>query len=212
MDDKSASTRRERQNAARIEQILDAAARLFAEKGFHRTTTRDIAEAADMAEGTLYNYFANKDDLLLGMMKRLTTGMTFEAMHNEALPTAEMREHVITMLQTCRDLQYQNAPMLQALLSEIFTNTELRQHYYKEQLEPSIQALERDLAKHIQLGQIRPVDTHATARVLTGIFIGLFFLELLGDPMAHSQRDEIEAAIISLGYEGLAPLSWMEKE
>ena len=50
MDNKPASTRRERQNAARVEQILDAAIRLFAEKGFHRTTTRDIAEAADVAE------------------------------------------------------------------------------------------------------------------------------------------------------------------
>jgi AcrR family transcriptional regulator len=205
MEEKSAPTRRERQNAARIEQILDAAVRLFAEKGFHRTTTRDIAEAADVAEGTLYNYFANKDDLLFGIMQRLTESMTFEAMHTEAPPTAETREHFITLLQTYRDFQYQNATILQALLSEILANTELRQRYYQQLLEPSILALEKDLAKHSQLGQIRPMDIPATARVLTSIFIGLFFLEVLGDPMAHTNRSEIEAAIIALGYEGLAP-------
>jgi AcrR family transcriptional regulator len=66
MDDETArSTRRQRQIAVRIEQILDAAARLFATKGFHRTTTREIAEAADVAEGTLYNYFENKNDLFI---------------------------------------------------------------------------------------------------------------------------------------------------
>ncbi len=161
MDNKSTSTRRERQNAARIEQILDAAIRLFAEKGFHRTTTRDIAEAADVAEGTLYNYFANKDDLLFGIMQRLTESMTFDAMHTEALPTADTREHFIALLQTYRDFQYQNASILQALLSEILANTELRQRYYQQLLEPSILALEKDLAKHSQLGQIRSVDIPA---------------------------------------------------
>jgi AcrR family transcriptional regulator len=206
MENKPASTRRERYNAARIEQILDAAVRLFAEKGFHRTTTRDIAEAADVAEGTLYNYFANKDDLLFGIMQRLTSSMTFDAMHIEALPTADTREHFTALLQTYRDFQYQNATILQALLSEILANTELRQRYYQQLLEPSIQALEQDLTKHSQMGQIRPVDIPATARVLTSIFIGLFFLDVLGDPMAHAHRDEIEAALIVLGYEGLEPL------
>jgi len=205
MENKPAPTRRERQNTARIEQILDAATRLFSERGFHRTTTRDIAEAADVAEGTLYNYFANKDDLLFGIMQRLTDSMTFEAMHIEALPTADTREHFIALLQTYRDFQYQNATILQALLSEILANTELRQRYYQQLLEPSILALEKDLTKHSQLGQIRPIDIPATARVLTSIFIGLFFLDVLGDPMAHSNRNEIEAAILALGYEGLAP-------
>src|SRR5512147_1631665 len=64
-------TRRERQAAQRVEHILDAAARLFAEHGFHRTTTKDIAQAADVSEGTLYNYFENKNDLLFSILERL---------------------------------------------------------------------------------------------------------------------------------------------
>jgi len=205
MENPLAANRRERQNAARSEQILEAAARLFAEKGFHRTTTRDIAEAAEVAEGTLYNYFANKDDLLFGIMQRLTRAMTFDAMHTEAQPSADTRAHFVALLQTTRDFQYQNAVMLQALLSEILANTELRQRYYGQLMEPTILALEQDLTKHIQLGQIRPLDVPSTARVLTSIFIGLFFLDVLGDPLAHAQRAEIESAIIALGYDGLAP-------
>ncbi|MFL7790868.1 MAG: helix-turn-helix domain-containing protein, partial [Anaerolineae bacterium] len=42
---------------ARRNQILDAAAAVFAEKGFHRTTTKEIASRAGIAEGTIYNYF-----------------------------------------------------------------------------------------------------------------------------------------------------------
>src|SRR4030067_398940 len=61
---KSAHPPREVRSAVRSEHILDAAANLFAERGFHHTTTRDIAEAADVAEGARYNYFSGKDVLL----------------------------------------------------------------------------------------------------------------------------------------------------
>ena len=52
-------------------QILDAATAVFAERGFHRTTIRDVAKAAGVADGTIYNYFDNKTALLLGIMDRL---------------------------------------------------------------------------------------------------------------------------------------------
>jgi AcrR family transcriptional regulator len=61
-------TRRPRESAAqRRAQILAAARRLFAERGFHATTTRDLAEAADINDGLLYRYFANKQEILTAL-------------------------------------------------------------------------------------------------------------------------------------------------
>lgn len=40
--------------------ILEAAQRLFARQGFEKTTTRQLAEAAEIAEGTLFRHFENK--------------------------------------------------------------------------------------------------------------------------------------------------------
>jgi AcrR family transcriptional regulator len=48
----------------RRRQIADAAARLFVEKGFHKTTTRQIARAAEISIGSLYEYFTTKEDIL----------------------------------------------------------------------------------------------------------------------------------------------------
>jgi len=45
-------------------QIVDAAVKLFIEKGFHKTTTRQIAKAAAMSIGNLYEYVATKEDVL----------------------------------------------------------------------------------------------------------------------------------------------------
>lgn len=55
---------------ARRNQILDAATKVFAEKGFHRATIRDVAQQAGIADGTIYNYFENKTALMLGILHR----------------------------------------------------------------------------------------------------------------------------------------------
>jgi len=45
-------------------QIIDAAVKLFIDKGFHKTTTREIARAAGISTGLLYEYVASKEDVL----------------------------------------------------------------------------------------------------------------------------------------------------
>ena len=45
-------------------QIADAAVKLFIERGFHKTTTRQIAKASGFSIGSLYEYFATKEDIL----------------------------------------------------------------------------------------------------------------------------------------------------
>ncbi len=48
----------------RHQQIVDGACRIFFEKGYHPTTTRDIANACGMSIGQLYHYISSKDDVL----------------------------------------------------------------------------------------------------------------------------------------------------
>lgn len=45
--------------------ILEAAVKVFAEKGFHQSTISQIAREAGVADGTIYLYFKNKDDILV---------------------------------------------------------------------------------------------------------------------------------------------------
>mgnify|MGYP000948611233 CR=1 FL=1 len=53
-----------------VERILDAAARIFHEQGYAGATTNDIADEADVSVGSLYQYFPNKDALLVALTKR----------------------------------------------------------------------------------------------------------------------------------------------
>ena len=54
----------------RRQDLLDAALRVFAEKGIGRTTVSDITEAAEVAKGTFYLYFDSKDHLVAALKER----------------------------------------------------------------------------------------------------------------------------------------------
>jgi len=60
---------RARQKARRAQEIIDIAATLFEERGYANTTIEDLAEAAMVAPGTVYNYFGTKDGLLRGILQ-----------------------------------------------------------------------------------------------------------------------------------------------
>jgi len=55
-----------RQDNRRV-QLLDAAARLFCDRGFHATSMRDIAKAVDMLSGSIYYHFNSKQEMLLSV-------------------------------------------------------------------------------------------------------------------------------------------------
>lgn len=56
-------------NNNRREQVLDAAAKLFVEKGFSGASTRDIAKTTGMLPGSLYYHFPSKEDLLVAVFE-----------------------------------------------------------------------------------------------------------------------------------------------
>src|SRR5512143_3703890 len=54
----------EAHSAARRQQIIDAAYRCFARKGFHQATMRDIYTEAGLSAGAVYHYFKSKEDII----------------------------------------------------------------------------------------------------------------------------------------------------
>jgi AcrR family transcriptional regulator len=62
--------RKEREKEHRREEIIDAAQRIFFQKGLTAATMDEIAEAAELSKGTLYLYYNSKEDLYLSVMLR----------------------------------------------------------------------------------------------------------------------------------------------
>ena len=62
-------TRKVRHGPVTREQILDSSLKLFSEKGFARTSVRDIAQAAGITDAAIYYHFASKRDLFEALIE-----------------------------------------------------------------------------------------------------------------------------------------------
>src|SRR5882724_840780 len=65
----------------RRQAIADAVRGVFADKGFHGTTTRDLAKAAGVSEALLYKHFPSKELLYDAMLEACAQGPSFEQFH-----------------------------------------------------------------------------------------------------------------------------------
>jgi AcrR family transcriptional regulator len=204
MTDKTKSPRRVRQIVARRIQILDVAATLFAERGFHRTTTRDIAEAAEIAEGTLYNYFDSKEDLLLGIMDRLRQGVQLDTRLPGAV-SQDARSFLAEMFILRKAFVDQFDDMLQTVTSEILVNPQLREHYWTDFTRPFLTQMEEHLEHRRGLGQLDMPSSRYTGRIIVGLLMGLYLLHVVGDPVVRNDWDGLSAAMVDMLFTGIAP-------
>jgi len=78
--------RKEREKQQRREEIVQAAEQVFFSKGFDRSTMDDVAEKAELSKGTLYLYFASKEDLHMAVARKsinLLNEVTMKATEGE---------------------------------------------------------------------------------------------------------------------------------
>jgi AcrR family transcriptional regulator len=189
---------------ARRSQILDAASKVFAQKGFHHATTRDIASEASVAEGTIYNYFDSKDDLLLGIVMRLSKVETMSVELKEALDE-DVRDFLLVIAQHRMALIDQNYQTLLAVLPEMLVKPDLRDRFYREFAEPLATLLEQYVHARMGLGDIRAVNVPLAVRSVQALFIGLMILRILGDELLASHWGDLPDIIVDLLFEGLSP-------
>lgn len=108
--------------SATRQRILDVAAELFRTKGFEATTTRDIAQAAEIATGTLFNYFAAKEtivtELAADSLDRARHTFEKQAAEAETLEEA-LFSRVAVELRQLRPCRKFIAPMLETAFSPL---------------------------------------------------------------------------------------------
>ena len=196
-------TCREERIAARKSQILDGAAAVFAGKGFHRATTREIAEAAGVSEGTIYNYFDSKEDLLIGIMSRLIELEQLGGELSEAL-RGDAREFFVTMFDLRMDSIQEGQEMLQALLPEMMVNPGLGERFHRRYITRISSLMEQYVAARIAQGEMQPVDVPLAVRTMQAIFIGFLVLRILGDETLKTRWEDLPQTLATIIFDGLS--------
>ena len=103
-----------------VERILDAAARVLEEVGYQDASTNRIAAEAGVSPGSLYQYFAGKDEIVAAISRRLIEGFAdavAPALREAA--TLDPAEGVRTVLEAVLDVLERDAVLLGALVDRV---------------------------------------------------------------------------------------------
>ena len=149
------------------EQIIQAAIRVFARKGFHAANVREILEEAQVSTGTLYHYFKSKEELLLEIYRReiKVRQAFFEELRRRGL---SFQEQVQRILKMHFDRVRQDPDLGRVML---IGRMELVSH-----LREKIQVLYEDVARYVESiiqegmkrGELEPCDAETLAYVVLG--------------------------------------------
>ncbi|MBN1247686.1 MAG: TetR/AcrR family transcriptional regulator [Anaerolineae bacterium] len=166
--DQANPTRRQRRIARRRREIMDAAARVFAEQGYPNTTTRAIAEAADMAEGTLYNYFGSKRDILLAIFQQLQSEA--DALL-DTIARPEDNEDLVTIVERGFDLVLTRLPFVRILWAEVWTDDEVLREFGIARVTTLYSRIRAFIVARMASGHFRTVDPDLATKMALGLFL-----------------------------------------
>jgi AcrR family transcriptional regulator len=194
--------RRQRRIARRRQEILTAAARVFASKGFAQATTREIADEADLAEGTLYNYFGGKRDILLAIARETETPMLAALQGIEGL---DDRTAMITMFERALDISEAQLPFTQTVFGAAWVDEEILQQFVFVRLGRVYQQLKVYIAGRSAAGVFRPIDPALGAQLVIGMFCSLIVPAIRGlAPLPSPQeRRALSETVVDLLLDGV---------
>jgi len=186
-------------------QILEAAASVFAEKGYQRATMKEIAARAGVAPGTIYLYFKSKRDLLLAIADRLIAQPVDEALAQAARLDAE--GYIAAIMRNRIRFARQNSDFLQALIPEIWTDPELQERFFTQIVGPIFASGARYLQMQVEAGRLRPCRVEVVIPAVAGSIIILATLRALapGQLLPSISDDELVEELTQLYLYGLQP-------
>jgi AcrR family transcriptional regulator len=197
--------RKERITRTRRKQILRAALSVFSTKGYGESTMADVAQAAGVGVGTLYNYYKNKRDLLISMLERL---LVSEGLVNilDRMSSQSSLDFMDSLLEERLEFAFGNAQTIMFLFFEIQRDAKLRQQYSRQVVGPMLARLEDYIRSQVKLGNFRNVDERIIARTIVGSIIGsalLYRLEQRESPFKKTHLKETSRELSNLFLYGL---------
>jgi AcrR family transcriptional regulator len=168
------------------DKILKAAQKLFARHGYDGTTTRELAEKAGIAEGTLFRHFTNKKAILV----EVATQGWIELLTDLLTELSEMASYeAISHMMYKRMLRLgDNYDMMRVCFMEVQSHPDLRDRIQSEVVEKMTSVAEAFFQTAMERGVYRQMNSRVIAQVFLGMFVVAGFShETIAQPCASPQ-------------------------
>lgn len=160
----------EDQAKERRHQIMEAAVKCFALKGYHRTTMRDVAQEAGLAQGTIYLYFPSKKDLLFQFLEHAVAESAAAALRGtEERPAAEV---IGAFVEGRMKAHVRTNELLKVVFAEALVDRELAEELTRKVLAPTARALSDYLRQCELKGTLKVANPVLAAQTLMAMVAG----------------------------------------
>ncbi|HEX7735711.1 MAG TPA: helix-turn-helix domain-containing protein [Ktedonobacteraceae bacterium] len=193
----------------RHEQIIDAALRVFAEKGFARATNRDIAREAGITTGLIYYYFKSKEDLLKAALEERSPLQVMAHIPQELLeqpPDVFLPVLITRVLDVVENSSF--VEMIRVLLPEMLHGSTSVSPITLDFFQRIIGFVSHYLQIQVTRGTVRAeLDLHATAQAMVSALIGMVLRrQIIRDPgVLQYSHEEIAQTLLQTFGRGIQP-------
>ncbi|NJM75682.1 MAG: TetR/AcrR family transcriptional regulator [Acaryochloridaceae cyanobacterium RU_4_10] len=157
------------------DRILKAAEHLFADQGYERTTTKQLAEASGVAEGTLFRHFESKKAILAAVISN-----GWNILLSDLLATlcevSDCQDMVTLLRHRLQDFR-QHADLVKVCLIQTPFHPELCETLQRERLRQMLEVLEAYIQTGIDRGVYRPLNPAKVAQVMLVMFLGMSWID-----------------------------------
>lgn len=192
--------RHTRRKQARPGELLDAALVLFVEKGFAATRVEEVAARAGVSKGTVFQYFASKEDLFKAVVRENAARPLADALREVdafAGPSATLLRKFLRRWWT----QYGGTPaagLTKLMLGEAANFPELARYFGDEVVAPMHALLRRVLQRGIDGGEFRPVPVQRQARLVLAPLVQMILWRHSLGPCCPTLQEDDPMALVEL--------------
>ncbi len=191
--------RREQNKAENRTALLKAARGVFAEMGYGAASVRDIVRRTDLASGTFYNYFKDKDEIFEAVVGELT-GVLLQR-HRDGRGKATSTEEFVRLHYAAYFNFLAEDPELLALARSSFTA--VRTLLDKPDVRALAKALNDDIRSAISQGILPNVDVSYLSASMAGIAFEISMVMVARDPVDPDGAAEFATALMLGGLDKL---------
>jgi len=150
------------------ERILKAATQVFAQHGFFNSKISEIAKAANVADGTIYLYFKNKDDLLISLFEEEMANIT-RRMKEEVNKVEGFENKIRRFIQVHLNLIAENKELAEVLQIELRQSHKFMKEYMGSKLNDYLNIISSIISQGQKNGSVRPdIIPGVAKRILFG--------------------------------------------
>lgn len=158
----------QRRKAERPQELLDAALSLFVEKGFAATRIDEVATRAGVSKGTLYLYYASKEELLKAVIAQRLSSQIAEGARQVAQHQGSCAALLLDVLATWWENVFDSdaSGVFKLIITEVRNFPEIAEFYFREVVEPGQNLIGGVVQRGIERGEFRPVQVDAVVHSL----------------------------------------------